>query len=171
MSLSAHDTYVETQVATATPQRLRLMLIEEALRQARSARDSWNGNQLAEGSSRAVRCREIISELIAGIHPDQTPLAKRILGLYLFLFSSLTELQLTRDTHQLAGVIRVLEEECQTWQDVCRQLPERQVADPSMGAARDELAPRRVDDTHPPSYIPALAAAVPSAASAFSIDA
>src|SRR6478736_4752663 len=107
--MSAHDTYLETQVATATPQRLRLMLIEEALRLARAAHELWSADRGLEGSTKVERCRDVISELIGGIHPDQTPVAKRVLGIYLFLFSSLTESQIARDTHQLAGVIRVLE--------------------------------------------------------------
>jgi flagellar protein FliS len=169
MYLSTSATYLETQVTTATPQRLRLMLIEEALRQARAVQDLWSQGEVAEGSATVARCREVISELISGIHPDQTAVAKRVLGLYLFLFSSLTEAQLTRDTHQLAGVIRVLEEERETWQEVCRTLPDRQVADPAL-APKEELAPHRVDDMQSLPSVPTLAT-TSTAAPAFSIEA
>jgi flagellar secretion chaperone FliS len=166
---SAQDTYLETQVATATPQRLRLMLIEEALRRARAARDLWISNEPVQGSDKVARCREVISELIGGINPDQTHVAKRVLGLYLYLFSSLTELQLTRDTHQMAGVIRVLEEERETWEEVCRSLPDRQMADATL-APQEELAPHRVDDVQSLPHSPALASAC-AIAPTFSIDA
>jgi flagellar secretion chaperone FliS len=169
MSLSTSDTYLETQVNTATPQRLRLMLIEEALRQARAVQELWSQGQVDAGSSKAARCREILSELISGIHPDQTSVAKRVLGLYLFLFSSLTEAQLTRDTHQLAGVIRVLEEERETWEAVCRELPDRQAADPR-AAVKEELAPHRVDDVQSLPHGPTLSS-ISAVAPTFSIEA
>jgi flagellin-specific chaperone FliS len=146
------------------------MLIEEALRRARAARDLWINNEVAQGSDKVASCREIISELIGGINPDQTPVAKRVLGLYLYLFSSLTELQLTRDTHQMAGVIRVLEEERETWQAVCRELPDRPVADPALAAAQEELAPRRVDDVESLPHSPALSS-IAAIAPTFSIEA
>ena len=37
MYASPRDAYLETEVTTATPQRLRLMLIEAAIRRARAA--------------------------------------------------------------------------------------------------------------------------------------
>jgi flagellar protein FliS len=169
MALSAQDSYLETQVFTATPQRLRLMLIEAALRQARAARDLWIENKIAEGCEQASRCRELVSELISGIHPDQTAVAKRVLGLYLYLFSSLTELQLTRDPHQMAGLIRVLEEEEQTWQEVCRALPDRVAADPAQ-AVKEELAPHRVDSVQSLPPMPTIVT-VAASAPTFSIDA
>lgn len=163
MSVAIHDAYLETQVTTATPQRLRLMLIEEALRQARAVQTAWRASQQSEGAAGVVRCREIVSELIGGIQPDQTPVAKRVLGIYLFLFSALVEAQLTCDLNQLAGVIRVLEEELETWREVCRQLPER-MAPAAPAVAREELAPQRV-------VMPHADFNVSPAASSFSIDA
>jgi len=42
-----------------------------------------------------------------------------VLGIYLFLFQELTEAQLRRDASRMDGVIRVLEEERTTWQELC----------------------------------------------------
>jgi flagellar protein FliS len=168
MNASVRESYLETQVATATPQRLRLMLIDAALRQARLAEVAWTDQRHDEGREAASRCREIISELIAGIQPDQNAIAKQVLGVYLFLFSSLTEAQLTRDVHQLAGIIRVLEEEQQTWQTVCSQFPEP----PSAALAakpNEELAPQQIASATSPVYGPVSShRATPSS---FSIDA
>jgi flagellar protein FliS len=151
MSLSPLDTYLETQVSTATPQRLRLMLVEGALRHAREAQACWKEGRSVDGMQSASRCREILSELIAGIHPDQTAVARQVLEVYVFLFSQMIELQFTRDGHQLTSIIRVLEEEQQTWQEVCRRLPDRVVADAACTPA-EEIAPQivagRLDGRH-----------------------
>jgi flagellar protein FliS len=168
MSLSPGDTYLETQIATATPQRLRLMLIEAALRKANAAQTAWQQGQEEAGLAAAQHCRNIISELISGIEPDKTPLARQVLGIYMFLFSALVEAQFARDADCLTDIIRVLEEELQTWQDVCEKMPERPVALP---AAAEEVAPQRVSDGWTPGYGPHSAMRCKDAASEFSIEA
>src|SRR5262245_20759171 len=139
MDLSARDSYLETQVNTATPQRLRLMLIGGALQQTRAAQAAWQENQPSAATAALVRCRDIVAELLSGIREDGSQLVQQTLGIYAYLYSSLTELQQTRDPHQLAGIIRVLEEEQQTWEEVCQRLPHR--VEPSSRANCAELAP------------------------------
>jgi flagellar protein FliS len=121
--MNAGHAYLETQIATATPQRLRLMLIEGALRQARLAEDALTS---PEGPLEPlIRCRSLVAELIAGIRPGSSSLADHVLGIYLFLFRELADPELRQDVARLRGVMRVLEEERQTWQEVCRTLPDR----------------------------------------------
>jgi flagellar secretion chaperone FliS len=170
MTLATHEAYLETQVLTATPQRLRLMLIEAALRSARAAHAAWRENRLEPGDQAVAHCREILCELIGGIRPGESPTADRVLGIYLFLFTSLTTAQLARDFHRLGGIICVLEEEQETWREICQQLPELQVAQTST-TAREELAPSRVGGDFAissPHFSPAPQA---SSSSQFSIDA
>lgn len=171
MTFSAANSYLETQVLTATPQRLRLMLIEEALRRVRAADEAWAAGQTIEGTTAVGRAREVISELIGGIRPDETTTAKQVLGIYLYLFSTLTEAGLSADRNRLAHITRVLEEERQTWQQVCQELPDRQQS-PAAGAPAEELAPAAVAAHWPPSYANGATQAPMSAVGApFSIDA
>ena len=118
MTLSARDAYLDTRVSTATPQRLRLMLIEAALREAEQTARHWDEQQPEPALETLIRCRGLISELIAGIRPDASPLAQKVLGLYVFLFQVVTEAQLSRDRQKLAIVRRVLASERETWQQV-----------------------------------------------------
>jgi len=170
MNPSAREAYLSTQVLTATPQRLKLMLIEGAIRQARAAQAAWQAGNMSQGLDAISYCRGIVSELIAGIQPEQTDVARQALGIYMFLFSTLVEAQLARDGARLNDVIRVLEEERQTWQMLCEQMPERPVAEAAPSAA-EELAPQRVADAWTPGYVPAPVSRGGSAASAFSIEA
>src|SRR5262245_701795 len=168
--MNARDHYLETQILTATPQRLRLMLIEGAIRRARAAQTAWQAGNNAEGLEAIAHCRGIVSELIAGIQPEQTEAAKQVLGVYMFLFSTLVEAQLARDSHRLRDIVRVLEEERQTWQAVCEQMPERPVANATLKAA-EEVAPQRVGDTVVPGYGPGRNGHGRGSASALSIEA
>ena len=81
MNDSIRDKYLETQVNTATPQRLRLMLIEEALRRIRAVHAAFETDRFDAGAAAIGHAREIIAELIGGIHPDETALAKQVLGI------------------------------------------------------------------------------------------
>ena len=116
--MHARHAYLETQIATAAPQQLRLMLIEGALRLARQTADAWREDRRDEPLDTLIRCRSIITELISGIRAGSSQLADKVLGIYLFLFQELTEAQL-RDASRMDGVIRVLEEERTTWQELC----------------------------------------------------
>ena len=123
--MNAGQAYLETQVATATPQRLRLMLIEGAIRLARQTAEEWREQRPAQALETLIRCRSFITELISGIREGSSPLAEKVLEIYLFLFRELTEIQSQRDATRMEGVIRVLEEERTTWQNVCATLTER----------------------------------------------
>jgi flagellar protein FliS len=145
------DAYFETQVLTAKPQQLRLMLLDGAIRFADQTAQFGQEEKHDAGLESLIRCRDIVSELIAGIRPDASPLAQKVLGLYIFLFKALTEAQLSRDRLKLAHVRRILEAERETWQQICRQLPEA----PIESAATEIVAPAIVQpaaselsDTH-----------------------
>ena len=171
MNATIRDQYLETQVNTATPQRLRLMLIEEALRQIRAGQAAFEVDTFDEGAAAIGHAREIIAELIGGIHPDETPLARQVLGIYLFLFSTLAEAQFSKDKQRLGEALKVLEEERQTWQAVCEQMPERPVA-ASSSARAEEIAPQHVPHAFRGGYEQSVGPGRPhTAAGAFSIEA
>jgi len=170
MSQFARDAYLEGQILTATPQRLRLMLIEAALRKGNTAQQACSSDDKDAAVAAIGCCRDIVAELIAGIQPDQTPLAKQVLGIYLFLFSTLVELGLMPDAQRLNDVIRVLEEERQTWQAVCEQMPDRPVPVQPTSAA-EELAPQRVTDDWSSGYVAATAQLRTAEVSGLSLEA
>ncbi|MCE9526470.1 MAG: flagellar filament capping protein FliD, partial [Planctomycetales bacterium] len=131
------------QVSSATPQRLRLMLIEGAIRLARQTADSWREGRAGDGLESLIRCRSFITELISGIREGSSPLADKVLGIYLFLFQELTYAQQDQNVARLEGVIRVLEEERTTWQEVCMTLTDRP----------EEISPRNSHEITAPAYL------------------
>ncbi len=141
MDVAIRDAYLETQILTATPQRLRLMLIEEAIRRLRAAQNAFAAGERDQASQSLRTCREVLAELLAGIQPEQSPVARRVQGIYVFLYATLVEVQFGPDPSRLADMLSVLEEERVTWQAVCEQMPHR----PAAGAMpAEELAPQRV---------------------------
>ena len=125
MTHTARDAYLEAQVLTATPQRLRLMLIDGALRFARQALDLWgDGEQRQSAYLSLVRCRDIVTELYAAIKADQLAVAQDVKAIYLFIFRRLAEAPTYDDPERIREVIGVLEEERETWRQLCEKMPE-----------------------------------------------
>lgn len=129
MHTDPRNSYLESQVLTATPQKLRLMLIEAALGAARQALNYWNENLDPQATLALIRCREIVSELLAAVKPDDSELTRIVAGIYLFLFKTLAEAQLHRDPAKVDQAIMVLEIERETWREVCEQMPAAPVAE------------------------------------------
>jgi flagellar protein FliS len=130
MQPSARDSYLETQVMTASPQKLRLMLIEGAIRFANQTQHLWEQQRDEEALESSIRAREIVSELMTSLSGNAEPLAKQILPLYVFIFRTITEAQLERSAAKLADALRVLGEERETWRQVCEKFVDIDEAPP-----------------------------------------
>ena len=131
MNSSARDNYLQTEVLTATPQKLQLMLIEAAIRFAGQAREHWNAQRDDAASEAIIRCQQIMAQLLGGVKPERHPeLARRAAGVYAFIFNCFVAAHLNRDEKLLADAVSVLAIEQETWRQVCDKL----------GSRRDEAA-------------------------------
>jgi flagellin-specific chaperone FliS len=146
------------------------MLIDGALRRARAAIAAFDTGRIDEGKAAVGHCRDIVSELIAGISPEKSPVGGPVLAVYMYLLTTLVESHFTRDTQRLADAIRVLEEERVTWQAVCEQMPDHP-APVTMANTSEELAPQRVTDAWTPGYGVAAPHSRKSTASPLSLEA
>jgi len=124
MSTNGRDAYLQTQVLTATPQKLRLMLIDGAIRQAHQILQFWEENNFDQAMQSLTRCREIISELLSSIKSDGSEITQKTSGIYIYLFRTLTESQVEKQRKCIEDVISVLEVERNTWRQLCEQMPD-----------------------------------------------
>jgi flagellar protein FliS len=123
MESSARDSYLVTEVMTATPQKLQLMLIEAAIRSAERARAQWQADHHEQAAEALIHAQQAVGELLAGLdHEVDTDLVKKVASVYLFVFRSLMEASLERNDKKLDDALRVLQVERETWRQVCRQL-------------------------------------------------
>lgn len=136
MAFSATDRYLETEVLTATPQKLQLMLIDAAIRSTQRAARHFEAGKPDEAGEALVHAQQVVTELLAGINRDaNVPLARKMAAVYLFVFRGLVDAG--RDRKKLDDVLRVLGIERETWRRVCRET----------GSAETPQAP---EDAHPP---------------------
>ena len=99
------------------------MLIDAAISAARQAMSHWQENHNDRALGALAHSRSLLSELLAGIKPDETELTQRVMAVYVFLFKTLTEAQLRRDPKLVEETIEVLQVERDTWRMVCEQMP------------------------------------------------
>ncbi|QDU30988.1 Flagellar protein FliS [Anatilimnocola aggregata] len=168
------NAYLETQISTATPQKLRLMLIEGGIRKAQAVCDHWEHGRQEDGLQSLHHCQAIAQELYAGIRDDGSPLVQQVFAIYGFVIKELIEAELDLDAARVTGVLNVLQEERQTWQELCQTMPEAPVARDSYSATSQEVvAPQRVDAGNYSTgyFAPHMSSSfAPTASSGFSLE-
>jgi flagellar secretion chaperone FliS len=122
MSRPSHEHYLEQEVLSAAPQKLQLLLIEAAIRQAKRAQQFWS-SQPSAASRALVQAQEIMTQLLHGLSADRSqPLVKRVAAVYAFIIRALAGAYLRRDEAALIDALRIMEIERETWRQVCQQL-------------------------------------------------
>jgi len=171
MRHSARENYLATEVLTAPPQKLQLMLIEAAIRFVERARQHWRAGQTEQGFEAVAGAEDILGEMMAGLNRDiDGDLVGKTASVYLFVFRSLMEANFRKDEGKLDDALRVLEVERDTWRQVCARLG------PTAATAKagiDTASFREAPSVSPP-HAPLLSADAPPAgeySGGFSLDA
>lgn len=116
MNATDANTYLKTRVLTASPEELRLLLLDGAIKFARQGREAIDRKDFEGIYNGVSQCRSIVAELVTSIRDDADPeLAERIRSVYTFMFRELIDIGLNRDGPRLDRVIELLEYERETW--------------------------------------------------------
>ncbi len=110
------NAYLRTKVMTASPEELRLMLLDGALKFANQARvglEKQHPEMIYEGFT---QCRDIVLELTNTIKTEPAPeIAKSVRELYTYMYGELVKASIEKDIAILDAVIGLLEYERETW--------------------------------------------------------
>ncbi len=107
--------YLQQEVLAASPIRLRWMLITRAKELCEGVETLWNDGQTKFGDQWALRIREILGELLAGV-ADGNPASQKVADFYTFLLAKLTSVQQSHDIETLRTLRELLAYEADTWQ-------------------------------------------------------
>jgi len=120
---STANAYLKTKVMTASPEELRMLLLDGALRFANMAKygmENKDHEKIYEGFKQS---RAIILELTDTIDPIHDPvLARQVRDLYVFIYGELAKASLNKDIVQLEKAIGMIEYERETWMQLLEQL-------------------------------------------------
>jgi len=139
------NAYLQTKVMSASPEELRLMLIEGALKFAIQGRDGIVNQDFEQAYLGFSQCRPILLELINTIRPEHDPeLAHRVRSLYTFMFAEISQAGHEKDVERINKVIGLLEYERETWVLLMEKLADERAAgrkSPSAAPAAEAREP------------------------------
>jgi len=142
------NAYLKTKVMTASPEELRLMLIDGAIKFARQAMSGLENKNPELTYSGFSQCRDIVLELLNTIKPEYAPqIAKSVQDLYTFLYGELVKASINKDQGILREVIDLLEYERETWVLTMAQLVherEHPIAKPAAAAYAQPTASKSI---------------------------
>ncbi|TWT79072.1 flagellar protein FliS [Planctomycetes bacterium CA13] len=109
------DEYLDSMIRSASPGRLRLMLLERSVEVARKLAEDWRSDDGKKGSNeQSLRLLDLITELLSGVTSDEGVCGK-IADLYVFLSKHLINAELSSDADAIDDIRLVLEVEAETW--------------------------------------------------------
>ncbi len=115
--------YFRNQVLTASPEKLRLLLLDGCLHFLADGRTGLAERDYERMYAGFSQARDIILELVSGIRTDAAPeLCAQVQALYTFLFRHLTEAGFEKSLEKVDEVIRIVEYERDTWALLLEQL-------------------------------------------------
>jgi|TARA_R110000782_G_scaffold13976_5_gene40925 flagellar protein FliS len=133
--------YLRSKVMTASPEELRLMLLDGALRFAHQARNGLETKNFEQSYSGFSQCRAILMELMTSLNESAAPeLTAKVRSLYTFFYLELIQASHEKDTAKLDRVIELLEFERETWALLMDKLAEERGQAPGAGQPAKQIS-------------------------------
>lgn len=107
--------YLEQEVLSATPAKLRYLLLDKATSLVAVVDQLWAAGDHFQAVQWTIRIRDILTELLNGVTDQQMELSRKISDLYIFLIRMLTQLEASKSREKLAEFRSILESERETW--------------------------------------------------------
>lgn len=121
--MTAIDSYARTKVMTSSPVQLRTMLLQRALVEARQLAgdiDQLNGEGIMQTSG---RLRSLLLELMPSETSTADPsLVSHLRSTGVYLYRTVTDASGKRDPEAANQVVKFLEFELETWQQVVARI-------------------------------------------------
>ncbi len=120
---SVANAYLESQVLTASPERLHLMVVDAAIRFARQGEAALEAENIDVAFRALSSSRSCVSEIMTGINGDlNRDLAEQLRGLFVFVQQNLVRADLRRDPQLIRDALVILEHHRQTWLQLIERL-------------------------------------------------
>lgn len=113
-------TYRSTQVTSASPETLILMLYRGALKQVRSGLKALEAGQVQEASDGLVKAQDIIVELRTSLNPQAGDLTTNLASLYEYVHDRLLVANIRKEAPPAQEALRVLEGLTEAWMEMVR---------------------------------------------------
>ena len=146
MNQPAVNPYLRTKVLTASPEELRLMLYDGALKFCRQGRAAVEADKFEDSYNNLSRAQKIVLELSTSLkHSVEPELCGRLSALYTYIYRRLIDANMNRDVEAIDEAIKLLDYERETWQMLMNKLdqegnPRRSASSPAAAQAAAPVA-------------------------------
>ena len=112
-----NDAYKKTQIETATPENLILMLYDGALRFMGQAEEGFKEKSIEKISNNLLRVQAIFTELMTSLNKEQGgEIATNLERLYLFFLRQLSESNIKKDPTPMLQIKPLIQDLRNTWE-------------------------------------------------------
>lgn len=123
MSQKPVNPYLKTKIMTASPEELRLMLYDGALKFCRQSKAALEKKDFEESYNNLMRAQKIVLELSTSLNHDADPeLCQRLSALYTYVYRLLVDANMKRESDIVDEAIKLIEYERETWQMLMNKL-------------------------------------------------
>lgn len=117
--------YLDASIRTASPAKMRLMLLERSVEVSRMLSATWRSGEGQGANEQSLQLMELISELLSGVaggsNETENKLCLQVADLYVFLLQHLVLAEEKSDFGAIDEMQIVLEAETETWRSVVAQ--------------------------------------------------
>lgn len=130
------EAFLRQEVESASPAKLRWMLIQKAHGLTEVIRKLWLDGKTFEATQWVILVQDIFTELLEGVVDPKHELAKQQSDLYVFLTKLLVTASMSHDAEAMKSISDILEIEKTTWAMFVRK-EQQATAVPSMSSSSD----------------------------------
>lgn len=116
-----NDAFLRQEVESATPAKLRWLLLQKAYGLTLAVQDLWRQGLAEEAKQWVILIQDIFTELLEGIVDPKHELARQQSDLFVFLNKLLLLSCQTQDTNAMKHLAEILEIEKDTWEMLVRR--------------------------------------------------
>lgn len=114
---SAHSAYRENAVATASPARLLVMLVERLVLDGERALAAQQSGDWPAAHQHLLHAQDIVAELESSLDVDRMPAGRQLLSLYQYLRGCLVEANVKRNPAKSEEALGLARQLCDTWRE------------------------------------------------------
>ena len=122
--------YLRTNVLTATPEQLQMMLFDGAIRFCEQGRIALEKKTFEQSHQALTQAQAIVNQLVCALKPTVNPeLCDKLKALYVFAYKRLVDANLHHNIQSLDEALNVLKYQRRTWALLMEKLGKQKAAE------------------------------------------
>jgi flagellar protein FliS len=141
MTQAGPNPYLRTKILTASPEELRLILYEGAIRFCNQARTALDAKDWEASYNALMRAQKIVLELSTSLNHKVAPeLCARLSALYTYIYRRLVDANVQHSIAAVDEAVKLLAYERETWQLLMAKLAQSPAPASTPGARHTGIA-------------------------------